>query len=1003
MDERTDGTGTDRRSRASDQDESHESQESDESTDALSLSRRSYFEAFGAAGLAGLASIPEPTAAASGIHGVGNGSYTHEKPSDEGEPPATLYTTGNVQAPIPSNDWWSSALVTGYSENLFFHPGFALANDTGLRVGHPTTWSYPNEDAKMNVERDFTLGHTATTFADTQVDGHSDWSVTLKWGAGTATTLTASLTKGSPYIFCEFEGGGAELGFQTAPTVWDDRGNVLGLTHEGNHYGLFAPSGDDWSGVGSATLTNGLSGGYVTIAVLPDGTSSTLDTFEQYAYNFITDTGAGDATRVNPTYDQAAGEVRTTYSFNTDNKPESATGGTLTGLYPHQHKYLSGSTLGYTYECPRGTMQTVSGSSFTTAHPFRGVLPFLPDQGTYNRSELSSYVSDVSAGYDNGQGSGTYWTGKDYGRMAEAAPIADQVGNTSKRDALHDAIRSELENWLTADSGESQNLFYYNDQWGTLIGYPDSYGAAGDLNDHHFHYGYFVRGAAELARSNESWAADGNWGGMIDLLIRDYANWERPNRANTQEPADNPADSFPFLRNFSPFGGHSWAAGTAEFAGGNDQESSSEAIHAYGAMVQWAVFTGNDEMLDWAAYLYTHEVCSAREYWFDVDDQNHPDGWSHDTAGIVWGIKYAYATWFSADAEAIHGINYLPFGGHSLYLGWDPQLAERNYSEAVANDDNGGDWDYWADIMWNYRAFSDVTDAKNMFQAAKSSYTPEAGETKARTYHWIYNIDAMGNPDPSVTADYPLAAAFDDGSETTYVAYNGENSAITVTFSDGTTLSVPANSMNTSTGSGGGDPSDTTPPTTPSNLRSPSHTGSSVSLAWDAASDSGSGVSHYTVYVDGAASQQVSAGTAATVSGLASGTSYEFTVTAVDGAGNESSASNAVSVTTDSSGGGDYSQSATRIDGSDGDTATDELRFEFVSNVGSDWVDVHYTVNGGTQYNYRMNNPSGDTHTLETTPDHVVGDFASGDQIAYYFTYQHDGTASDTGWFNLTY
>ncbi|UPV72908.1 glycosyl hydrolase [Halorussus limi] len=990
-----------------DSDRQSERDESHESNDALSLSRRTYFEALGVAGLAGLASVPEPTLASSGIHSVGNGSYTHEKPSGEGEPPATRYTTGNVGAPLPSNDWWSSALATQYSENLFFHPGFALANDTGLKVGHPTTWNYPNEDAKMNVQRDFTLGHTATTFSDTRVDGHSDWSVTLKWGSGTATTLTASLTKGSPYVFCEFEGGGAELGFRTAPTVWADRGNVLGLTHEGNHYGLFAPSGDDWSGVGSATLTNGLSGGYLTIAILPDGTSSTLDTFERYAYNFITDTGAGDATRVSPTYDRDAGEVRTTYSFNTTNKPESQVGGdaTITGLYPHQHKYTDESLLGYTYECPRGTMETVSGASFTTTHPFRGVLPFLPDRGSYDDSELASYVGDVTAGYDNGQGSGTYWTGKDFGRMSEAAPIADQVGNAGKRDALHDAIRTELENWLTADGGESQNLFYYNDQWGTLIGYPDSYGAAGDLNDHHFHYGYFVRAAAELARTDESWGDDGNWGGMVDLLVRDYANWERPNRANAQEPADSPADSFPFLRNFSPYGGHSWAAGTAEFAGGNNQESSSEAIHAYAAMLQWAVFTGNDEMLNWAAYLYTHEVCSAMEYWFDVDDQNHPDEWGHDTAGIVWGIKYSYSTWFSADAEAIHGINYLPFGGHSLYLGWDSQLAERNYSEAVANDDNGGDWDYWQDIMWNYRAFSDVSDAKSMFQSAKGSYTPEAGETKAHTYHWIYNIDAMGNPDPSVTADYPLAYAFDDGSETTYVAYNGENSSITVTFSDGTALSVPANSMESSTGGDGGGSSDETPPTAPSNLRSPGHTDSSVDLAWDAASDSGgSGVDHYAVYVDETRSQQVPAGTTSTtVSGLASGTTYEFSVTAVDGAGNESSASNAVGVTTDASGGGDFSQRVTRIDGSDGDTATDELSFEFVSNVGSDWVDVHYTVNGGTQYNYRMNNPSGDTHTLETSPDYVVGDFSSGDRIEYYFTYQHDGTASDTGWFSLTY
>ncbi|KZN22762.1 hypothetical protein A4G99_18765 [Haladaptatus sp. R4] len=775
-----------------------ESDEPVESNDGLSLSRRTYFKAFGAAGLAGAAGIPAPAMAASDVHGVGNGSYAGTKPSGEDGPPSTLYTTGNVQAPLPSNDWWTSALVEGYSENLFFDPGYGQAVEAGLEVGNPSTWTTSDTAAIMDVSSDFTLGHTATSsFSDARVDGHSDWSVTLKWGSGTGTTLRASLTTGLPFVFCEYTGGGAELDFPAAPNVWADRGNVFGVTHNGNHYGLFAPSGDDWSGTGSATLTNGLSGGYLSIAILPDGNTSTLDTFEEYAYNFVMDTGAGDATRVSPTYDQSASEVRTTYSFNTDDKAESQASGTITGLYPHQHKYTDEALLSDTYVCPRGTMKTTSGSSFTTTHPFRGVLPYLPDRGTYDESELSGYVGDVSSSLG---GSDTYSTGKEFGRAAAAAPIADQVGNTSKRDALYDAIQSRMEDWLVAGSGESSNLFYYDDSWGTFIGYPDSYGSASGLNDHHFHYGYFVRGAAALSRTDDSWGDDGNWGGMVDLIVRDFANWERPNRANAQEPATNPADSFPFLRNFSPFGGHSWAAGTAEFADGNDQESSSEAINAYGAMVEWAVYTDNDEMLNWAAYLYTHEVISAMEYWFDVDDGNQPDAWGHDTAGIVWSDKYSYATWFNADAEAVHGINYLPYAGHSLYLGWDADLAERNYSEAVANDDNGGAWNLWPDIMWNYRVFSNPSDAKSMFQAKKGSYTPESGETKAHTYHWIYAIDGMGNPNPSVTADYPLAYVFGSGSDKTYVAYNGGNAAITVNFSDGTSLSVGANSMNSSTG-----------------------------------------------------------------------------------------------------------------------------------------------------------------------------------------------------------
>ncbi len=44
--------------------------------------------------------------------------------------------------------------------------------------------------------------------------------------------------------------------------------------------------------------------------------------------------------------------------------------------------------------------------------------------------------------------------------------------------------------------------------WGTLIGYPASYGSDQELNDHHFHYGYFIAAAATLAKFDPTWAAD---------------------------------------------------------------------------------------------------------------------------------------------------------------------------------------------------------------------------------------------------------------------------------------------------------------------------------------------------------------------------------------------------------------------------------------------------------------------------------------------------------------
>ncbi|WP_158088788.1 fibronectin type III domain-containing protein [Thermoactinospora rubra] len=92
---------------------------------------------------------------------------------------------------------------------------------------------------------------------------------------------------------------------------------------------------------------------------------------------------------------------------------------------------------------------------------------------------------------------------------------------------------------------------------------------------------------------------------------------------------------------------------------------------------------------------------------------------------------------------------------------------------------------------------------------------------------------------------------------------------------------------------GGGD---TTPPSVPGNLRVTGTTSSSVSLAWDAATDN-VGVTGYVVF-RGSTEVATVTGTAYTDSGLSPSTSYTYTVRARDAAGNRSAASNAVTATT---------------------------------------------------------------------------------------------------------
>ncbi len=89
---------------------------------------------------------------------------------------------------------------------------------------------------------------------------------------------------------------------------------------------------------------------------------------------------------------------------------------------------------------------------------------------------------------------------------------------------------------------------------------------------------------------------------------------------------------------------------------------------------------------------------------------------------------------------------------------------------------------------------------------------------------------------------------------------------------------------------------DTTAPTVPGGLTSPSKTSSSVSLSWTASTDN-VGVTGYLVFRNGT---QVGSPTSTsyTDSGLAASTAYSYTVKARDAAGNTSVASSTLNVTT---------------------------------------------------------------------------------------------------------
>ncbi|NLD47805.1 MAG: glycoside hydrolase [Clostridiaceae bacterium] len=722
--------------------------------------------------------------------GMGSISFV---PGNEGDVQKDIYITSNYNGAIHTNNWSSSVYWKQFSEPMYPHPLAFSCVPSGIQLGYPplSTGNEPNTTLTDN-NSDFIVEPSTFTPLDARADRETDWSIDILM-SNASKSMKTTLAHGSPYAYFSFTDAEPRLVFNNyTPSVYigDSSKNCLAVKVNNNYYGLFAPGGSTWSGIGTNTMKCNLPSGknYFSIALLPDNSEGTFNFFKQYAYTFITDT------KVEWDYNETNSTVTTTYNIITA-VMEGTNSDTVIALYPHQWRNNEDIyPLSYTYKTIRGTMKTLKGNRFTTKVRYNGILPNLPGIISSNpslKSKLQEFVDQAEAKTPYIDSDDTYWAGKDFGRVANLVPIAEQIGDNTASQKFLSEMKSKLENFFTYTPGESKNYFYYNSNWGTLIGWLPSFGSNNELNDHHFHYGYFIYAAAQIALRDPDWASDNRWGKMIKLVISDFANGDRNDKR------------FPFLRNFDPYAGHSWASGHSKFWDGNNQESSSEAVNAYQAMILFGESIKDNYIRDLGIYLYTTEIQAINNYWFNLYGDVFDKSFNHNTTGMVWGSKYAHSTWWTADPIEIHAINWLPITGASLYLATDPSYIKRNLDEMWTefNAYNGSDKnpEMWQDIVCEYMALYDPEAALNKWN---ENGAVEDGESRAHTYHWIRSLMELGSPDFSVTADTPLYSVFTKGNVKTYVVYNQDSSAKRVRFSDGTLMSVPPGSMGVSNGTG---------------------------------------------------------------------------------------------------------------------------------------------------------------------------------------------------------
>lgn len=578
-------------------------------------------------------------------------------------PPPVADGSHNLR-PVISNQWYSDILTQFPTQPLYALPAAYQLSAQGLAVSVPSV-TKTSASIQAPFKDDLQIG-LDSPLARPRITGVGDWNVDLAMTSFDGTELRFTLAHGVPFtvvhssrprlvarcagcaVFADNQtpvaaGGGASA--RALTLVVGDRSYLLAF--------------DRTIAVRFAADTLRLDGAArVFVAALDSRNSYGL--FKSIADSEVLGTKA--AARFE------GGKVVTTYTV------RSSGPSPLLTLYPHQAQFLAAPLhfLG-SYSSIRGTLSLVRATSFTTA------LSAPPPAGGFD--SLNAVPPDLAASLKNDidgfvktgpPASKDYFLGVWLGRGTDLLQLAQSTGAADQAQVLLKYLEPALASGLSG--------FVYDAGRTSVIAKVPEFGNE-KLNDHHFHYGYYIRAAAVLALADPGFLAQVR--APVALLVNDIANRDRG------------SDLFPYLRTLDVYEGHSWADGYAQFADGNNQESSSEAINAWYGVYLWSRVTHDAGLEETALYLYTTEVQSAKEYWFGTGGLLTPP-YQHRIASLVWGGKVDFATWFSANPNAIYGIQLLPITPASQYLGQLPAIDVYMADLKAAGGRVDG---YWGDLL----------------------------------------------------------------------------------------------------------------------------------------------------------------------------------------------------------------------------------------------------------------------------------------------------------------
>ena len=86
---------------------------------------------------------------------------------------------------LPSNDWWTYALVNTWTGKLWCYPGWVEANESGVQMGYPSYWEPTGCEVKWDTPLTLSFVNTVTgnkaLFREALIDNWSDFMVSFQF------------------------------------------------------------------------------------------------------------------------------------------------------------------------------------------------------------------------------------------------------------------------------------------------------------------------------------------------------------------------------------------------------------------------------------------------------------------------------------------------------------------------------------------------------------------------------------------------------------------------------------------------------------------------------------------------------------------------------------------------------------------------------------------------------------------------------------------------------